>query len=379
MQGWRRFLNGYGPTEVTVAASYFRVTGLSCRRPSSGAATGQQSPLRTGSRLYCPTACRASFTSAGRAGVATPTSRDRERFIPDPFSGRPGSRLYRRATGATAGRQYVSFSAASTIGSVRGFRVEPRLKQRSNSTPSARRRQSPHGLSPRHRLLAFVVPSAGTIELWPSVAEYFIYDDLLYSAMTNDHRRNQCYRAALERLVVGKTVLDIGTGKDAILARLCVETGARKVYAVEILEETFEKARACIKGLGLEDRIQLIRGDVTRIDLPEPVDVCVSEIVGAIGGAEGAAVILNDARRLMKPGGVMIPARSTTRMRGSASQMTSCAAAFSRYGRVRRAHLRPHGHNSDLRVCLKGITPAPTSAVGVFEALTSSLLSQREG
>jgi hypothetical protein len=41
-------------------------------------------------------------------------------------------------------------------------------------------------------------------------------------------------------------------------------------------------------------------------------DVCVSEIVGSIGGCEGAGRILNNARRFLKPAGIMIPSRSAT-------------------------------------------------------------------
>ena len=51
-----------------------------------------------------------------------------------------------------------------------------------------------------------------TFETWPSIAEHFVYDELLYHAMTHDELRNQKYRYAIDRLVPGKTVVDIGTG-----------------------------------------------------------------------------------------------------------------------------------------------------------------------
>src|SRR5262249_21617145 len=111
-----------------------------------------------------------------------------------------------------------------------------------------------------------------------------------------------------------KVVLDIGTGSNAILAQLCMEEGARRVYAVEMLEDSYRQAKATIEQLGLQDRIILIHADVTQVRLPELVDVCISEIVGAIGGAEGAAHILTCAKHLLKEGGIMIPQRSTTRI-----------------------------------------------------------------
>jgi hypothetical protein len=64
----------------------------------------------------------------------------------------------------------------------------------------------------------------------------------------------------------------------------------------------------------MQDRITLIHGDALKVELPELADVCVSEIVEAIAGAEGAAPILNGARRFLKPGGRFIPERNLTRI-----------------------------------------------------------------
>src|SRR5262249_31987687 len=124
-------------------------------------------------------------------------------------------------------------------------------------------------------------------EFWPSVAEHYVYDELLYLAMIKDERRNEAYRAALKQAVAGKVVVDVGTGPEALLARLCLECGAKKVYAVEYLQESYERASQYLTGQGLTDRIELIQGDVREVALPEKADVCVSELVGPIGSMEG--------------------------------------------------------------------------------------------
>jgi acyl transferase domain-containing protein/acyl carrier protein/predicted O-methyltransferase YrrM len=152
------------------------------------------------------------------------------------------------------------------------------------------------------------------MELWPSVAEYFVYDELLYYALTHDERRNQSYKIAMNQLVKNKIVVEVGTGKEAILSRFCVEAGAKKVYAIEIGDDAYQEAVACVNNLGLSDKIILIHGDSTQVEIPELADVCVSEIVGPIGGCEGAALLMNDARRFLKPSGVMLPAKSVTKM-----------------------------------------------------------------
>ena len=191
-------------------------------------------------------------------------------------------------------------------------------------------------------------------ELWPSVAEHFVYDDLLYLAMVNDTRRNEAYRQGLARHVAGKVVLDAGTGAEALLARMSVEAGARRVYAVEYLEETYRKAAACLQRHGLSDRINLIRGDLRTVVLPEPIDVCVSELVGPIASMEGAAPLLNAARRFLAPDGVMLPERATTNVAAVSWPDSLSPEGFAElpafYARQIFAQVR---RRFDLRLCVR--------------------------
>ena len=214
--------------------------------------------------------------------------------------------------------------------------------------------------------------STDKVELWPSIAEYYVYDDLLYYAMTNDHRRNDSYKVAINQLVKDKIVVEIGTGKDAILSRFCVEGGAKKIYAIERNEETCHKALALIKELGLTDKITIIHGDANLVELPELADVCVSEIVGAIGGSEGAAIIINNTRRFLKPDGLMIPERSVTKMAVVTlpdeilhhPQFSQTPAYYT------QKIFEQVGYPFDLRVCIKKFPQANVlSTVDVLEDL----------
>lgn len=210
------------------------------------------------------------------------------------------------------------------------------------------------------------------IELWPSLAEFFVYDDFLYYVLTNDRRRNDSYKVAINQLVKDKVVVDIGTGKDAILARFCAEANARKVYAIELSEKFYNSAKACINKLGLSDKITLILGDATKVNLPELADVCVSEIVGSIGGVEGGAVILNNARRLLKEDGVMIPARSVNKIAGVSLPdeflqnpgFTEIPAYYT------RKIFEQVGYSLDLRLCLRHFSKSSIiSTSSIFEDL----------
>jgi len=226
-------------------------------------------------------------------------------------------------------------------------------------------------------VIASVVPAPDLpVEVWPSVAEHFVYDALLYAAIGNDDRRNASYRRVLRRHVAGKVVLEVGTGRFAVLARFCVEAGARRVYAVEVLEESAAAARAQVAAHGLADRIIVLHGDASTIVLPELVDVCVSEIVGAIGGAEGAAAIMNDVRQAyLRPGGVMIPARSITRIAAiTLPDAVFYQPSFNPVGAHYAARIVEQvGRLFDQRLCLKGVTAADlVSDIGVFEELDFS-------
>src|SRR5262249_11483926 len=162
----------------------------------------------------------------------------------------------------------------------------------------------------RHSIACITASDLAPVGLWPSspsAGSELIYDDVLYNAMTLDKARHDCYRRAFQKVARDKIVVDIGTGRDALLARMCVEAGARKVYAIEILERPAQQAKALVEKLGLSDKIIVIHGKGQEVQLPELADICVSENVGHIGGAEGCDVILDDARkRFLKLGGLLI-------------------------------------------------------------------------
>lgn len=210
------------------------------------------------------------------------------------------------------------------------------------------------------------------LELWPSVAEYFVYDDLLYHALAHDERRNHSYKVAIRQTVKDKIVVEVGTGKEAILARFCVEAGARKIYAIEIGDEAFRDASALVAKLGLQDKIELIHGDATKVTLPELADVCVSEIVGPIGGCEGAALLINDARRFLKPDGIMLPAQSVTKI--AATTMPDSLFKNPGFNEVPGSYVsrifNEVGRPFDLRLCVKNFDSTNLiSSTAVFEDL----------
>ncbi|WDZ83889.1 hypothetical protein [Micromonospora cathayae] len=162
-----------------------------------------------------------------------------------------------------------------------------------------------------------VDPAGGTTPgvptLGPSIGEYPCYDPASYARMTDDEERNRRFRAALARLAPGRVVLDVGTGADLLWARESVRYGARRVVAVEAMEESFRRAGTWLAEPDLGERVTLLRGLSTELDVTPLADVCVAEIIGSLAGAEGVAAVLADARRRhLAPGAVVVPHRCVT-------------------------------------------------------------------
>ena len=184
-----------------------------------------------------------------------------------------------------------------------------------------------------------------------------MYDEVIYDALLNDHTRHGIFKRAFADLVNDKLVLDVGTGPVALLATQCVQAGARHVYAVELSRAAADKARSHVHRLGLEKRISVIHDDIRFVRLPTGVDVIVSELVESISGAEGAAVLLNEARRFLTPGGQFIPKRSVTRIAAATlPQAIATPPRFQHVASYYAAQVTRHlGHNSVSRLCIRNL------------------------
>lgn len=136
---------------------------------------------------------------------------------------------------------------------------------------------------------------------------------IYYQDMLADHTRMARYRAGIESVVhEGDVVADLGTGL-GVLAVMALQAGAARVYAVDARPRALALAERLIRANGGADRIRLIQGDAAKVDLPEPVDVIVNELIGDFGTDENIhPCVAAIARKFLKPGGRILPERLTT-------------------------------------------------------------------
>jgi protein arginine N-methyltransferase 1 len=132
-----------------------------------------------------------------------------------------------------------------------------------------------------------------------------------FGEMTADRERFAAYSQAIKQAVrPGDSVLEIGCGP-GLFALLACQAGARKVYAVDS-EEIVYFARELAVANGFADRMEFIQSDSRKVQLPERVNVIVSDIRGSLPFFGHAIASIEDARqRFLAPSGRLIPQRDT--------------------------------------------------------------------
>jgi protein arginine N-methyltransferase 1 len=170
-----------------------------------------------------------------------------------------------------------------------------------------------------------------------------------YGDMIRDRVRMDAYTTALRRAIEpGAIVVDIGTGTGIMACLACVY-GAGRVVAIEP-DDAIETAREIARANGLADRIEFLQRLSTSVTLPGRADVIVSDMRGVLPPFQRHLTAIIDARRrLLKPGGVLIPRRDVVRV------------AVAHAPDLLERHVLPWEHN-DYGLDMRAVSRIETSA-----------------
>lgn len=132
--------------------------------------------------------------------------------------------------------------------------------------------------------------------------------------MLEDMARMKAYHSAIfknkSEMIADKVILDVGTGT-GVLSVWAAKAGAKHVYAVEA-SNAVKLARRLVQSSNLSDVVTILHSKVEEVEIPEPVDVIVSEWMGCFLLKESMFDSVAYARdKWLKPGGLMLPSRAT--------------------------------------------------------------------
>jgi len=145
-----------------------------------------------------------------------------------------------------------------------------------------------------------------------SATQYFQFYGYLSQQqnMMQDFVRTSTYQKAILSNLTDfrdKIVLDVGAGS-GILSFFAQQAGAKRVYAVEG-SSIAKHAEALVKSNKVDSCIRVISGKIEEIELPEKVDMIISEPMGYMLLNERMLETYLHAKKWLKPEGKMFPTR----------------------------------------------------------------------
>ncbi|CAK5029804.1 unnamed protein product [Meloidogyne enterolobii] len=141
-------------------------------------------------------------------------------------------------------------------------------------------------------------------------------EELSYSTQNSSRKRkclsnnemNSEFNSRTEEGLIFDVILDVGAGS-GILSFFAAQVGAKRVYAVEA-SSMADSCKSLVSANGLNDVIKVITGKIEEIELPESVDVIISEPMGYMLVNERMLESYLFARKFLKEGGRMFPTQA---------------------------------------------------------------------
>ena len=306
----------YGPTEATVICAERSVDGPVEGAPIGKALKNVQLYVLDQNLERLPAGVAGELYLGGPGvarGYLNRPELTAQKFVPNCFSENAGERLYR--TGDLV--KWDVEGSLEFVGridrqvKIRGNRIElGEVEAALESCPEVSNavaivREDQPG---QQRLVAYVLtesnqPSAQRAAWFSPAVNDYVYEQTpitprpFYQQIT-DNVRN-------------KTVLVAGAGYENNLLKACVEGGAELVYAVEGTPGAYARTKRFIEENYYQQVVPLLMGEEVS-GTEGHVDVCISDLVGDIGGSKGLDKVFRQLRNAIGADTIVYPQKCTT-------------------------------------------------------------------
>lgn len=148
-----------------------------------------------------------------------------------------------------------------------------------------------------------------------------------YETFEKDVTKYACYQAAVHAALLDRvpddkaeeivtTLMVVGAGRGPLVRSSIAAARATRrklrVYAVEKNPAAIVHIQRMVRCEGWQEMVTIVHTDMREWQPPELADILVSELLGSFGDNELSPECLDGAQRLLKPGGISIPASYTS-------------------------------------------------------------------
>ncbi|MCB0636747.1 MAG: hypothetical protein KDC54_09030 [Lewinella sp.] len=155
----------------------------------------------------------------------------------------------------------------------------------------------------RYEALKYALLEAQTYD-----PDHFGFPPVYYRIMESDRQRIDAFRRAFAGYDFrDKVVCEAGVGRLALTEHYLPLV--RKAYLIENNPALRPYLEACIREGGWQDKVALIFADAREVQLPEPVDALIAEMMSIFAINEHQVPVFRHLRQFLQPGGRLFPER----------------------------------------------------------------------
>ncbi len=138
--------------------------------------------------------------------------------------------------------------------------------------------------------------------------QHFGFPELYYEIMESDRQRVGAFQRAFAHCdFQDKVVCEAGVGR--LMLTQYYLPSVRKAYLIENNPKLFPLIKNWLRERNLESKVELLFTDARTVQLPEPVDYVIGEMMSIFCANEFQVQVFKHLRQYLRPGGQLLPKR----------------------------------------------------------------------